>query len=52
MTDDEIRKQIESSEQAIEMADRAIRRIDLTLRESRERMKKIRADLRRAGLLR
>lgn len=51
MTADEIRKQIERGERSVEMADQAIRRIDETLRDSRKRMKKIRADLRRAGLL-
>jgi hypothetical protein len=52
LTADEIRKRIESSERAIELADKGIKEIDETLRDSGERLDRAFAELRRAGYLR
>jgi predicted nucleic acid-binding Zn-ribbon protein len=52
MNSDEIRKRLESSQRAIELADRTIKQIDETLRDSRERTERAFAELRRAGYLR
>lgn len=52
MNPDEVRKRIESSQQAIKRADKMIEDIDEVLRESRRRLEPIRAELRRAGYLR
>ncbi|HSS43323.1 MAG TPA: hypothetical protein VLK37_12335 [Solirubrobacterales bacterium] len=52
MNSDEIRKRQESGQRAIELADRAIKEINETLRESRRRLEPIREELRRAGYLR
>lgn len=52
MTSEEIRKWREGNQQAIELADRAIKQIDETLRDTGERLERARAVLRRAGYLR
>jgi F0F1-type ATP synthase membrane subunit b/b' len=46
---DEIREQIESNQRAIELAEKAVKEIEETLRETRRRLAPIRAELRRAG---
>ena len=52
MLRDEIKKQIESNNRAIEEARRVIAEIDWTLRDSRRRTARALAELRRAGYLR
>ena len=52
MNSDEIRKRLESSQRAIELADRTIKEIDETLRDSRRKTERAFAELRRAGYLR
>lgn len=52
MKRDEIRKQIERNEQAIERSDRVWAEIERTVRESRRRTERAMAILRRAGYLR
>lgn len=52
MTSDETQKKIENAQEAIKMADRAIERIDKTLRDSRRRRAKRREEFKRLGVLR
>ena len=51
-SEEEIARRREANKRALERAKKAQEEIDWTLRDSERRMKRIRADLRRAGLLR
>jgi hypothetical protein len=52
MNSDELRRRKESAQRAIELADRAMKEIDETLRDSRRRTERAFEELRRAGYLR